>query len=362
MLELPLEVWAKIIAHLVQDTPLPGDNRDFDVPGQNDLCNVMRLNSACPILSSPTIASADVQTFHDLAAPYLYEKVVVADIASFIRNIGIVPNGDGIARPPKIIKSGIKTKEQLLAYVRTIQLVHRQPRRHTTYSDLLAPSNDAWRRLDQLPNDRLNGRLRDRLIENWEKEDIMSDLEGIEATRDLFISASDSFNPFPKLENMIIGGTGHNIWENWEPQMWDGEKDRLNMAKDLTRRIMYASRPSYMCSHDMSGPYALPADIASLWESFPFLRSYTAHIDGDSHVDISLVFLPSIILGTVNRWIFDRSPLQVDRQLNLIVSSLSELAAELVHVYGFSSAILADTCAELFWTGKGDTICSGYKK
>ncbi|RYF49122.1 MAG: hypothetical protein EOO38_08620 [Cytophagaceae bacterium] len=75
MLELPLEVWAKIIAHLAQETPLPGDNRDFDVPGQNNLCNIMRLNSVCPILSSPAVASSDVQTFHDLTAPYLYEKV-----------------------------------------------------------------------------------------------------------------------------------------------------------------------------------------------------------------------------------------------------------------------------------------------
>lgn len=78
---------------------------------------------------------ADSQTFNNVAAPLLYQRVITDDL------YGLVDNGTAPDVPvpvPQAAHPGIRSKSELLKLIKRLGLEYPNPRRDLTYSQLLA--------------------------------------------------------------------------------------------------------------------------------------------------------------------------------------------------------------------------------
>lgn len=271
--------------------------------------------------------------FHDLTAPHLYDQVVVADFVALMRNIETFEVLGSVAEV-KVIKQGIKTKKDLLAYVRKIQLVHYPPGIEPTYQKILSGSGGlGWDFLGMTPADHLA-----------DGEDLMCraiEAGGIATIRNDMLAASNSFPPFPKLEKVIIGGNGDELWNVRELVILGGDdmmgsmmRSAFEPVKTSTITLLSISTPAHFCMHAFRGPYAPPFNLIFNPKNPHSLKSFTAHVDESLFsIESFTQNWPVIVCGTVNRWVFDHPRVRYNLADPDLEDHLAVFAAELHDIY-----------------------------
>jgi hypothetical protein len=283
--------------------------------------------------------------------------VVVADLVAFMRNFD-----PSKAEPDNLIKPGMKTKNELLAYVRKIDLVYPSTI-EPTYRDFCAGDAKCWNNVARMVDYQ-------QLSSKEEVKAQKSEYFNVQGVRDKLFSATKGFNPFSNLERMVIGGSGSGVWADRRVarnRLTVGEarvlQDMLNDSSVASLLILSASHATHGCIHAAHGPFITPTNRIYRPENSKSLRSFTSYLQesltkpGSDERDA--VQWPTIICGTNNRWVADQPSVRYNvasagtgESLQLIAQVLEQLYEHYVKddidVFGHNAIDLADTTIEIY--------------
>ncbi|WVQ98501.1 hypothetical protein IAU59_005627 [Kwoniella sp. CBS 9459] len=323
------EIWALVISHLRRDMPPTASIRNPNDYHQADLARAMRVS----------------KMFYDIAAPLLYERVIVSDLPRFFYGVpSLKARVDNDYETPKV---------KLFRYIKRLDLAYtsihtkRRPSRqqqqqqhHLLKDARLDPvvvdvDIDAHSPMygDAIPAEMLR-------VLNLPQEmvaPLMNDINMAHLVSDdpFLLWAMDLRAPplFPNLKNITVGAFGERHWDTYDPsfnklkftamselattnpeqkQALEDARNKLHQVfqnRFFGRYLANNCSPDHVCSHVSTGPFTylhnnhFPNEPLLLCDRTPPARTYTTHLLEQINKGSWLHIVEG--QGVVNRWIMD---------------------------------------------------------